>query len=142
MNSLTTHLPALQVIVPLFGAFFTALLRRGTLAWALALLVSWLVPAISIALLLQVLSSGPISYHLGGWAPPWGIEYRIDLLNAFGACIDQNCYTVQGDAGMPPCDPMSSDPTSTPSCNDCYNTILGAGGVCRDEQQACVDDHP
>jgi multicomponent Na+:H+ antiporter subunit D len=71
------------VIVPLFGAFFTALLRRGTLAWALALLVSWLMPAISIALLLQVLSSGPISYHLGGWAPPWGIEYRIDLLNAF-----------------------------------------------------------
>ena len=20
---------------------------------------------------------------LGGWAPPWGIEYRVDLLNAF-----------------------------------------------------------
>ena len=27
--------------------------------------------------------SGPISYHLGGWEPPWGIEYRVDLLNAF-----------------------------------------------------------
>ena len=40
-------------------------------------------PVIAVALLLQVLASGPISYHLGGWAPPWGIEYRVDLLNAF-----------------------------------------------------------
>ena len=30
-----------------------------------------------------MLATGPISYHLGGWAPPWGIEYRVDLLNAF-----------------------------------------------------------
>jgi multicomponent Na+:H+ antiporter subunit D len=29
------------------------------------------------------LASGPISYHLGGWEPPWGIEYRIDVLNGF-----------------------------------------------------------
>ncbi len=27
--------------------------------------------------------TGPISYAMGGWAPPWGIEYRVDLLNAF-----------------------------------------------------------
>jgi multicomponent Na+:H+ antiporter subunit D len=83
VNSLTAHLPALQVVVPLLGAFLTALLRRGTAAWALALIVSWLMPAISVALLLEVSNSGPISYHLGGWAPPWGIEYRVDLLNAF-----------------------------------------------------------
>ena len=40
-------------------------------------------PVIAIAMLLQVLASGPISYHLGGWAPPWGIEYRVDSLNGF-----------------------------------------------------------
>ena len=34
-------------------------------------------------MLWQVLASGPISYHLGGWEPPWGIEYRVDFLNAF-----------------------------------------------------------
>ena len=28
-------------------------------------------------------ATGPISYHLGGWAPPWGIEYRVDMLNGF-----------------------------------------------------------
>ncbi|MDX2156067.1 MAG: monovalent cation/H+ antiporter subunit D family protein [Hyphomicrobiaceae bacterium] len=83
MKSVTVHLPALQVVVPLLGALLCALLRRGTSAWAMSLIVSWLLPAISIALMLQVLRSGPISYHLGGWAPPIGIEYRVDLLNAF-----------------------------------------------------------
>jgi multicomponent Na+:H+ antiporter subunit D len=83
MKAITPHLPALQVVVPLIGALLCALSRRGTTAWALALLVSWAMPGIAVALLLQVLASGPISYHLGGWAPPWGIEYRVDLLNAF-----------------------------------------------------------
>ena len=27
--------------------------------------------------------NGPISYRLGGWAPPWGIEYRVDYLSGF-----------------------------------------------------------
>ena len=39
-------------------------------------------PFIAGALLWQVLTTGPISYALGGWAPPWGIEYRVDVLNA------------------------------------------------------------
>ncbi len=83
MRSVTTHLPALQVVVPLIGALLSAFFRRGTTAWAFALVVSWIMPVIAIALMLQVLQGGPISYHLGGWAPPWGIEYRVDLLNAF-----------------------------------------------------------
>ena len=58
-------------------------MRRGTTAWALALIVCWTLPVIAVSLLLQVLASGTISYHLGGWAPPWGIEYRVDILNAF-----------------------------------------------------------
>ena len=33
-------------------------------------------------LLSRVVESGPISYAEGGWTPPWGIELRIDLLNA------------------------------------------------------------
>lgn len=48
-----------------------------------AVLVSVIVLAISIALLDQVLANGLISYALGGWAAPWGIEYRIDEANAF-----------------------------------------------------------
>jgi len=81
--TLLPHLPALQVVVPLFGALLCALFRRGTPAWLFALVVAWTLPVISILLLRQVLAGGPISYHLGGWAPPWGIEYRVDTLNAF-----------------------------------------------------------
>jgi multicomponent Na+:H+ antiporter subunit D len=34
-----------------------------------------------------VLDGGVIVYELGGWAPPWGIEYRIDAVNAFVALL-------------------------------------------------------
>jgi multicomponent Na+:H+ antiporter subunit D len=83
MNAVWPHLPALQVVIPLIGAVLAGLLRRGSVAFALALVVSWIMPVIAIALLWQSLSIGPVSYHLGGWEPPWGIEYRIDTLNAF-----------------------------------------------------------
>jgi multicomponent Na+:H+ antiporter subunit D len=67
----------------MFAAPITILLRRGKLAWMLALVVTWITFAISLLLLFQVLDNGPIQYFFGGWAPPWGIEYRIDALNAF-----------------------------------------------------------
>ncbi|MCH8858464.1 MAG: monovalent cation/H+ antiporter subunit D family protein [Proteobacteria bacterium] len=77
------HLPALQVVVPLLGAVFVALLRRDAPAFAVTLAVSWILPVISASLLIQVLADGPISYALGGWPPPWGIEYRVDVLSGF-----------------------------------------------------------
>ena len=45
--------------------------------------VTWVTFLISIWLVQLVLQSGEVSYAIGGWAPPWGIEYRVDLLNAF-----------------------------------------------------------
>ena len=83
MNAVWPHLPVLQVVVPLFGALLAGLLRRAGPAFALALVVSWLMPFIAGAMLWQVLATGPISYHLGSWPPPWGIEYRVDVLNGF-----------------------------------------------------------
>jgi multicomponent Na+:H+ antiporter subunit D len=83
MNAVWPHLPVLVVLIPLFGALLAGFARRGDSGFAIALVVSWLVPFCAGAMLWQVLASGPISYHLGGWAPPWGIEYRVDLLNAF-----------------------------------------------------------
>jgi multicomponent Na+:H+ antiporter subunit D len=77
------NLPALQVVLPLIAAPICVLLRRGTLAWLIAWLVTWVTAAISIALMLRVLDSGTISYALGGWLPPWGIEYRVDAVSAF-----------------------------------------------------------
>ena len=77
------NLPALQVAVPLIGAVLCGFLRSGQKAWVLALVVSWAMLATSCGLLFQVLADGPISYTLGSWTPPFGIEYRVDLLNAF-----------------------------------------------------------
>jgi multicomponent Na+:H+ antiporter subunit D len=76
--NLQDHLPALQVVVPLLGAVLAAIVRKGALAWLVALAVAWSMPVIAFALLHQVLTGGTISYALGGWAPPVGIEYRVD----------------------------------------------------------------
>ena len=80
---ITQHLPALQIVLPLVAAPLCVLLRRGDLAWGLALVVSWAALAISVMLLQAVVTGGVISYEFGDWAPPWGIEYRIDAANAF-----------------------------------------------------------
>jgi len=80
---IAANLPALQVVLPLLGAVICAFLRRGVWAWGVALMVSLAMPFIAAGLLVQVLESGTISYALGGWKPPYGIEYRIDVANAF-----------------------------------------------------------
>jgi len=40
------------------------------------------------------MASGTIIYELGGWDAPWGIEYRIDKLNAFVLLIISAVSTV------------------------------------------------
>lgn len=81
--SLAAHLPALQVVVPLLAAPLTVLLRRRDLAFGVALVASWAALAAAVALWLQVESGGTVSYPIGNWPPPWGIEYRVDRLTAF-----------------------------------------------------------
>ena len=88
------HLPILQVIVPLMAAPACLILSRPKLVWLFTLLVSTITFFISIFLLQQVMSTGTVSYELGGWSPPWGIEYRIDKLNAFIALIISGVSTV------------------------------------------------
>ena len=83
MSLFVDHMAALQVAIPLISAPICALLRGGRLPWLLALAVSWFALYASISLLTQVMDSGPISYHMGNWAPPFGIEYRVDAINAF-----------------------------------------------------------
>lgn len=81
--SLAQHLPALQVVLPLISAPLAVLLRRGGLAFVIVTSAAWTAFAIAITLWLQVNAGGTISYHIGNWEPPWGIEYRIDRLNSF-----------------------------------------------------------
>ena len=77
------HLPILQVVVPLLLAPLCALLRDRRIAWGAAALGSLAALGISLRLLSTVAASGPISYAVGGWSPPYGIEYRIDVVNAW-----------------------------------------------------------
>jgi len=77
------NLPALQVVLPLVAAPLILLLRGSTWPWAFATVISWATFAISVALLVCVIDDGTISYAMGGWPPPWGIEYRVDAVNAF-----------------------------------------------------------
>ena len=80
---IAAHLPALQVILPLLAAPMCVIIRHGRIAWLVALAVSWMAFATALSLLMQVMDSGVISYAIGNWEPPWGIEYRIDILSAF-----------------------------------------------------------
>ncbi len=77
------HLSALIVVLPLLAAPTCLLLQRPNLVRALAVGVSWSCLAMAWILLQRVHASGPISYHMGGWAPPLGIEYRLDPFNAY-----------------------------------------------------------
>lgn len=88
------HLPILQVIIPLMAAPICFILKRSQLVWLFSLIVSGLAFSISILLLHQVMTSGVISYELGGWQAPWGIEYRIDKLNAFILLIISAISTI------------------------------------------------
>ncbi|MDP1526715.1 MAG: monovalent cation/H+ antiporter subunit D family protein [Rhodocyclaceae bacterium] len=81
--SLSVHLPALQVVLPLLSAPLAVLLRHGGFAFAIVTAGAWAAFAIAIGLWLQVGESGTISYHIGSWPPPWGIEYRVDRLASF-----------------------------------------------------------
>ena len=76
------QMPALVVVLPLLAAPVCLLLYRPLLCWLLYLAVSWIVFGIAFLLFVQVRIGGPISYAMGGWAPPYGIELRLDMLNA------------------------------------------------------------
>ena len=79
---LLSNLPALQVIVPLVSAPLCLLLRNPRHAWACALFTSWLVLAMAVMLVQRVSAVGTLSYAIGAWATPWGIEYRVDMAGA------------------------------------------------------------
>jgi multicomponent Na+:H+ antiporter subunit D len=94
---LLANLPALQVVIPLVSAPLCLLLRNPRHAWACALVVSWSTLAIAVLLVQQVSAAGTLSYAIGAWATPWGIEYRIDMAGALMILI----ITTIGSVVMP-----------------------------------------
>lgn len=92
--SLTDHLPILEVLVPFVAAPLVVFLGSRRLAWPIAFAASAISFVIACLLLLQVLDGSYISYHIGGWAPPLGIEYRVDAANAFVLFLVSGISTV------------------------------------------------
>ena len=76
------HLQILVVVIPLLAAPLCALLPGRRLPWLLATTVAWVVLWASAVLALEVRAVGVLSYEIGGWAAPWGIEYRLDAASA------------------------------------------------------------
>ena len=81
---MTQQLPILIVVIPLLSAVVTPLAglwkEQASRVWVLCALGACLL--CSVGILHTVTESGIIHYRLGGWSPPWGIEFVIDGLNA------------------------------------------------------------
>ncbi len=77
------HLAPLQVVLPLVCAPLIVVVRRLGFAWAIATLASWASLAIAVTLTLRVAAEGTLSYAIGNWPAPWGIEYRVDALSSY-----------------------------------------------------------
>lgn len=77
-----SHAQILVVLLPLLAVPVCALLPGRRLPGVFATLVAWAVLALAVLLMHEVAAAGVLRYQLGGWAPPWGIEYRLDHLAA------------------------------------------------------------
>jgi multicomponent Na+:H+ antiporter subunit D len=75
--------PALIVAIPLLSAFAVNICGwfNKRACFPIALLAMAATFGATLIALFQVMDTGPISYRLGGWPPPIGIEYVIDHLN-------------------------------------------------------------
>ena len=82
--SASAQIPVFLVILPFFAALAITVigLINRRLCYPIAVVALGGAFAESISLLNLVFEQGVIHYRLGGWPPPFGIEYVIDHLNA------------------------------------------------------------
>jgi len=78
---LIKNLPILVVLCPLMMSLFLVLISNAFISWILTLLTTVLTFILSILLFQEVQTHTYISYALGNWAPPLGIEYVIDKVS-------------------------------------------------------------
>ncbi len=99
MNDLAFHLPVLQVLLPLLAAPLCFLLRKEAIVRVFIVVVSFACFGIAMSLLDRVLDGDVLVYEFGGWARPYGIEYRVDILNAFVLVVVSGIAAVVFAAG-------------------------------------------
>lgn len=76
------HLLTILVGLPLFIAPLVAIVPKRTTAWLLTFLTLLVVASLATFMAFGVLDKGFLDADMGNWAPPFGIEYRADGLNA------------------------------------------------------------
>ncbi|CAA6820382.1 MAG: Cation:proton antiporter [uncultured Sulfurovum sp.] len=81
------HLPVLIVVVPLLAGALIVLINHRKGAWLITLLTSIFLLFASVQLIQMLETVNVISYTLGGWNAPLGIELRIDGLSALMVLI-------------------------------------------------------
>jgi multicomponent Na+:H+ antiporter subunit D len=94
MSAVELHLPALLAIVPLIAAPVAVLLRDGTLAWCAAVAASLCSFGLAILLALAVGERGYLSYAVGSWPAPYGIELYVDAFSALVLLIVTGASTA------------------------------------------------
>ena len=84
-----SQLPILPLLPLLFGAVLAMLvgLWRAKAAQVVAIAATSLSLLFSVMGLVAVVQDGRLTYELGGWPPPIGIEYVLDPLSAFMVSI-------------------------------------------------------
>ncbi|MDC1260315.1 proton-conducting transporter membrane subunit [Pseudomonadota bacterium] len=78
IDILKSHLPILVVICPLMMSLIVVLISNNYLSWLITLVTTFITFIISLLLYQEVQIHSLISYALGNWSPPLGIEYVID----------------------------------------------------------------
>jgi len=83
------ELPALLVTIPIFGSLAALLLGlvRERTGWPVTVLASLIHVGAAVTLAIQVFDDGPISYVVGGFTAPFGIELFVDGISATMAVL-------------------------------------------------------
>ena len=75
------NLPILVVLTPLMMSLIVVLISNNFLSWLLTLFTTLITFIFSLLLYQEVYLHSSISYALGNWVPPIGIEYLIDKVS-------------------------------------------------------------
>jgi len=120
------QLPALAIAVPLAAAPIAALLKAGRSAWALTTVASGVSFVIALLLAGAVSSHNELSYDVGSWPAPYGIELRITSFSALLLLIITGASSVALLAGR-----QSLDAEVTPARRPFFYAawLLALGGL-------------
>jgi multicomponent Na+:H+ antiporter subunit D len=88
MSASLFHTPLFIIVVLLLAGFVVPLLaKRQRLAEGIFLVTGAISLLLSLSLVRLVLRHGLITYNLGNWAPPFGIQLLVDSFGAYASLV-------------------------------------------------------